>query len=161
VQAQKELEDLLDRLARQSQGGNTVSYGYVQAGQRVGSVGSTGYSTGPHLHFAAYQNGNFINPTTGGQQLINNFVWPAPARDWSDVSQQYGCVAPYDWYPTKCSNGNSYHNGLDIGGWYGEPVVAAASGNIVFRGWQVGFGFTVMIDHGDGLITYYPHMLAE
>jgi murein DD-endopeptidase MepM/ murein hydrolase activator NlpD len=44
---------------------NATSVGqgaYIQQGVKIGEVGSTGYSTGPHLHFAVFKNGKAMNP---------------------------------------------------------------------------------------------------
>lgn len=37
---------------------------HVTSGQQIGTVGSTGYSTGCHLHWMAWQNGSLVDPLT-------------------------------------------------------------------------------------------------
>jgi murein DD-endopeptidase MepM/ murein hydrolase activator NlpD len=50
-----------------------------------------------------------------------------------------------------------HHNGLDIAAPTGTPVKPVADGTVIFSGWRNGYGYTVIVDHGDGLSTVYAH----
>ena len=50
------------------------------------------------------------------------------------------------------------HSGLDFRGPSGAPIYAAAKGTVSFAGWKAGYGQTIEIDHGNGLMTRYAHM---
>lgn len=154
------LEEAEEQLAALLSAGSYINYGPVSRGQVLGSVGSTGFSTGPHIHFQVYRNGSPINPYAGGGQIINGYQWPLSGGDgW--ISQSFGCVAPPWVYSVKCNGGaNSFHSGLDIAASAYTPVVAAESGNVIFKGCQAGLGYTVVVDHGGGWQTWYPHMVT-
>lgn len=36
----------------------------VRSGTRIGNVGNTGYTTGPHVHFSIFKNGRAVNPSS-------------------------------------------------------------------------------------------------
>ncbi len=149
---QAELRKAEQALASMLSGGTFVSLGPIYQGDIVGRVGSTGYSTGPHLHLEARRpNGSHMDPRAflGGE-------WIYPVQP-VDVTQYYGE-----------NNGFFYgaHTGMDFGG-TGNTVHATASGNIIVRGcsqdtpflgYSPGYGYAVVIQHFNGYFSVYAHM---
>ncbi|MCI0477527.1 MAG: peptidoglycan DD-metalloendopeptidase family protein [Anaerolineales bacterium] len=53
----------------------------------------------------------------------------------------------------------SRHLGIDIGAPKGAAVLAADSGYVIQSGWSnVGYGFMILINHGNGYLTRYGHL---
>ena len=50
-----------------------------------------------------------------------------------------------------------FHTGVDIAAPVGTEIHPIKDGMVVFSGEQAGYGNTVVIDHGDGLISKYAH----
>lgn len=67
--------------------------------------------------------------------------WPVHAR----ISSDYG------W-----RNGE-FHHGIDLAIPHGTDVLAAREGKVVKARWMDIYGFTVLLDHGNGVQSLYAH----
>jgi murein DD-endopeptidase MepM/ murein hydrolase activator NlpD len=52
------------------------------------------------------------------------------------------------------------HTGIDFHARYGDTVGASAFGTVIFAGVKHGYGNIVILDHGNGVTTYYAHLSA-
>jgi murein DD-endopeptidase MepM/ murein hydrolase activator NlpD len=58
------------------------------------------------------------------------------------------------------SGEGAFHTGIDVSTPRGTPVHVTADGVITREGWAGGYGKLVVVDHGNGLETYYAHLSA-
>ena len=66
-----------------------------------------------------------------------------------NITSRYGAV--------ETSVRDHAHGGLDIAAPYGTSIKAAAEGTISYSGWMSGYGYLIIIDHANGVQTYYGH----
>lgn len=56
------------------------------------------------------------------------------------------------------TNGRDHsHKGIDIAAPTGTPIYACGDGKVTRAGWANGYGYLVVISHGNGVETYYGH----
>ncbi len=56
------------------------------------------------------------------------------------------------------SGEGAFHTGVDLQAPRGTPVHVTADGVVVSAGWSGSYGKLVVVDHGNGLETYYAHL---
>ncbi len=72
----------------------------------------------------------------------SGFAWPVSGRINSGFGWRWGRM----------------HNGVDIPGPVGSPVVAVREGRVIYSGWHAGgYGNLIKIRHPDGSVTLYAH----
>ena len=75
-------------------------------------------------------------------------VWPARGHMTSGFGWRRNPALGQRW---------KFHSGLDIEGKRGQPIFAAAAGEVVRAYYNMGYGRMVEIDHGFGFSTLYAH----
>lgn len=100
-------------------------------------------------------------PTSKPQVQTPNsrgWVWPYPG--------DYGVYSGFGMRYHPIYHTNRMHTGVDLGGDYGCPVVAAADGTVLMvvnpregsNTGGYGYGNYIIIDHGGGISTLYGHL---
>jgi len=141
----------------QALGNIGAKIGPVNKGDVIAGVGSSGCSTGPHLHFEVYTNARVENG-----RVVGNRTDPRPYLESSSYQQ------PVPGYPGSVTTwyGEVYflgtHTGIDIANPFGTPIRAMDSGEAYatsatcsYNG-QLGKG--IIVDHKNGTVTLYWHI---
>lgn len=91
---------------------------------------------------------------------IENRPAPAANGDWGyPLAGGYSKGRGFGYNPVVgCSYCSVNHKGYDMAQGCGSTIFAAGPGRVITAGSLSGWGNTVRIDHGDGLVTLYGHM---
>ena len=128
--------------------------------------------TSPGVYGKADMTANvtYINGEETEREVVASVTLSQPVTE----QQLRGTKERPTWYPTgsfswPCTGiltsrfgyrsllGSTYHNGIDIGNSYGTSIYAADGGTVTYSGWMSGYGYLIIIDHGNGYQTYYGH----
>jgi murein DD-endopeptidase MepM/ murein hydrolase activator NlpD len=100
-----------------------------------------------------YQEGVEAGGTAGSDLppgAISSKGWARPAAGY--ISSNFG----YRTHPIY--NVVRLHAGTDLAAGCGVPIYAARGGQVVYAGWNGGYGNFILINHGDGISTGYAHI---
>lgn len=75
-------------------------------------------------------------------------LWPVEGR----------LMSPFGGRTDPFSGEGAIHTGVDLEAAMGTPVHAAGDGIVVHADWESGYGRLIIIEHGNGVQTYYGHL---
>ena len=103
------------------------------------SADDNGVGSHPNVSYL----GNFACNSTA--TAIGSGAWQFPTSEhW---------ISGYEFTPPT-------HNGLDYAGRMGFEIYATDSGVIIYSGWSSrGYGNTIVVDHGNGYLSLYGHLM--
>lgn len=101
-------------------------------------------------------------PKVTPKKVINKKINTSANVDYSNTALGISLIKPINGtissrFGARSSIRSSVHTGLDIAASKGTPIKAAAGGTVIYSGWKGSLGKLVVIDHGNGVETYYAH----
>jgi murein DD-endopeptidase MepM/ murein hydrolase activator NlpD len=87
-----------------------------------------------------------ITTTQVSYVATNQLDIPLPAGTYIES-------APYGQW-----RGSYAHTGVDLAAPTGTPVLASDAGVVSYTGWAGGYGYLIIIDHGNDRESYYAHL---
>ena len=118
----------------------TANVTYINGYEEGREVVSTTVLVEPTTEVVAV--GTKVRPRT---MPTGTFKWPVSGR----ITSYFGYRTIFGTY--------SYHGGIDISTSYGNSIKAADGGTVVWSGYKGTYGYLVIIDHGNGVQSYYGH----
>jgi murein DD-endopeptidase MepM/ murein hydrolase activator NlpD len=100
-----------------------------------------------------YEKGLEENGTAGSDLppgAISSKGWARPVAGY--ISSSFG----YRVHPIY--NSVIFHAGVDLAAGCNTPIYAAKGGQVVYAGWNGGYGNFILINHGGGISTGYAHI---
>ncbi len=135
-------------------------YHTVQAGDTIGDIAQRyGVAEADILN---YPLNNLVSP----DDLLQgqNLIVPYGRKELVRPTPQPSLDSPFAWplVGAATQGFSDGHRAIDIGAPYGSPVYAGREGQVIRSGWaRTGYGYTVIIDHGEDLQSLYSHMKGE
>ncbi|WP_431779488.1 M23 family metallopeptidase [Microbacterium aurantiacum] len=144
--------------------GAPVAAAAALANTRIGRTIAIGI-----LLFVALVGGMLLTPliaipfAVAGEQItqeVETKAAPVANGDWGyPLAGDYSKGRGFGYNPViGCSYCSTNHQGYDMAQGCGATIYAAGPGRIITAGSFYGWGNTVRIDHGAGLVTLYGHM---
>jgi len=75
-------------------------------------------------------------------------------------TDRYWFSSRFGWRRSPFTGKKEFHNGLDISGNKGAPIIAPAKGKVIEKGRDGYQGNYLRIDHGWGCVTIFAHLLS-